>query len=265
MAMTPVLHLPLDFERREDVRRFHYAMSMFSGQAIYPFRLWLDWATAETDFRPLKFSFANAESYPWQDDELTFIIEQFCDFEVEKKPGELLKAAIGAGMLRVEERDGQHGLVLNDFWRHNSHLSPAHKTIQQRGAIAQHAKRTIVQVEEAASQQVAIIADRGDQFALPLNARPTTDEVTRSVALIMLIDRACERPLHKPDEYTKNESLMLTALQIVRRYSREDIRSVYEYIIANRDNPRLGKIPNRILERFEEHLRKAKDGVITVG
>lgn len=37
--------------------------------------------------------------------------------------------------------------------------------------------------------------------------------------------------------------------------------AVHEYVIANRDNPRLGEIPERILDRFGEHLGKAR-GVI---
>lgn len=262
--MSPVLHLPLEFERREDVRRFHHMMSMFDNVDLYPFRLWMDWATTASDFRPLKFTFANAESYPWDKDELNFIIEDFCGFGPEKQPGELLKTAIASGLIRVEERDGVHGLVLNDFWRYNEHLSPAHKSIQQRGAIAMHAKRDVAEIRDAAARQVDIIADRGRQFALPLDAKQTTEEVKRCVALVMMIDRACGRDMRKPEVYTKDETLMNTALQIVRRHSNEDVKAVYEYIIANRDNPRLGKIPDRILERFDEHLGKAKNGCVAV-
>jgi len=80
------------------------------------------------------------------------------------------------------------------------------------------------------------------------------------VMLIRLIDRACNRAPRPESEFVKNGDLMNTALQIVRRHPQEDVDSVYEYIVANRDNPRLGKIPSRILERFDEHLGKAKHG-----
>ena len=44
------------------------------------------------------------------------------------------------------------------------------------------------------------------------------------------------------------------------RLREQDIDAVYQYIIENRDNPHLGKIPGRILEQFGEYLEKANNG-----
>jgi len=270
MALTPALHFPIDFERREDARRFCRAIGDADKALAYLFRMWVDWATTGVDYRELRDLPARAEGelpeatmIVWNECELTFIIEDFCGWT--GKPGELLGNALAAGVLRLERRGmdgfGTEGLVLNNFWQFNSHLSPHHKTMQQKGAIARNARRTAKEIEVEAAHQVDVIKGRGKQFALPLDVQATPDETKKAVALIMMIDRACGKPLRKSSEYTQNEQLMINALNVVRGVPREDIEKVYEYVIANRDNPRLGKIPGRIIEHFGEHLGKAKEPV----
>lgn len=265
--VNPVLHIPLDFERREDVRKLAHRLQNSDLAILYVFRMWMDWAVNGSEWRGFNDLYPDTfdeekKFIEWLDrQELTHIIEDFCGYAGDK--GRLICESVGAGVLTVSERDGVGGLVLNDFWRFNNHLSPGHKSMQQRGAIAKHARRSAVDIQQAASQQVDIITDGGRQFALPLDSKPTTEEVKRCVSLIMMIDRACGRNPRKPQEYTKNETLMTNALQVVRRFSMDDVGRVYEYVIANRDNPRLGKIPDRIIEKFGEHLEKANGVLVT--
>jgi hypothetical protein len=258
--MTPALHIPVDFERREDVRRFCRAIGDADKGLAYLFRMWIDWATAGHEFRKIRDLPASGD-IAWDELELTYIIEDFCGWT--GKTGELLGKAMASGVMRLERRDlggfGSEGLVLDAFWQFNSHLSPTHKTMQQKGAIAKHARKAVDETHSAASHQVDLIEGRGRQFALPLDAKVTSEETKNCVALIMVLDRACNKPLRKSLEYTQNESLMTSALHVVRKFSKEDIDAVHEYIIANRDNPRLGKIPERILERFGEHLDAARE------
>jgi hypothetical protein len=266
--VIPLLHIPLDFERREDVRRFTRLVGE-DFALVWAIRLWTDWGTAAVEFRPLGFSQKkpdpfDAEEYQWKDDDLTYIVEEFCYGGPTKleAPGFLIKKAIAAGMIQVVKRDGSWGLILNDFWRFNAHLSPTHKTIQQRGAIARNAIRSVAEVEELADKQVRMMSDIGKQFALPIDQKPTTEEVKRCVATIMMLDRACDRPLRKSEDYAKNEPLMTLALNVVRGYTLNEVRMVYEYLVAHRDDPRTVKLPDRILERFGELLRKTTDDLV---
>jgi hypothetical protein len=257
--MTPLLHLPIDFERREDVRRLKRAIGASHWGTVVAFRLWADWATAQVEFRPLKFmgslSDFNVQEYPWKDDDLTYIIEDFCEMTVSE-PGELIQKAIAAGMILIKFRGGVFGLVLNDFWRHNSHLSPSHKTIQQRGAEAMHLRRKLAEVDELANTQARLIEAQGH---LVFQQKEVTPEETRqAIAVVMRLDRACGLPQRKTSDYTEQTALMADALRVVREFKTEEINQVCEYVYANRDNPRMVKLPERLLERFGELLGKAQ-------
>jgi hypothetical protein len=256
----PVLHIPIDFERRENVRRFRRAQGNNDLAIVMLFRMWVDWATAGSEIRKIRDLPAEGE-IKWDEQEITYIVEEFCGWG--GKAGALIRSALDCGVLSVVKREFEPGksaeyLVLNDFWQFNQHFASSYKTIQQKGALARNVKRSAENIAESASRRVDIMADRGAQFALDLDSKPTTEEVKRCVTLIMLIDRACNRGLRDQREFTKNESLMNSALQVVRKYSQDDVNAVYKYIIEHRDNPRLGKIPERIIERFSEHLGKAK-------
>lgn len=255
--MIPLLHLPLDFERREDVRRFRRLLGnpdpdMALNVAVL---LWLDWGRAGVEFRPLKFAPKPTGTYPWKDDDLTFVIEDFCG--ATSDPGFLITKAIEATLLRTEQRGVGWGLVLNDFWRYNSHLSPTHKTIQQRGNIAKNARREAKELASAAEKQSQLLQDQ-TIFAMDIVANP--EETKNSIALVMRLDRACGKPLRATSEYLAQKALMTDALKVVRKYSNDDINRVTEYVIANRENPRLVKLTERLLEKFGELLGKASNG-----
>jgi hypothetical protein len=47
---------------------------------------------------------------------------------------------------------------------------------------------------------------------------------------------------------------------VVRSHSKEEIDRVCEYIVANRDNPRLVKLTERLLEKFSDLHGKANNG-----
>lgn len=265
--MTPVLHIPIDFERREDVRRFCRAIGDNDKALAYLFRLWTDWATAGCEFRelPEPLPIKSAETFgvntDWPQIELAHIIEDFCGWSGPE--GELVTKALRSGVIKAERRQRNGGecwgLVLNDFWTFNAHFSKQYKTMQQKGGIAKGARHAANEAKSAANHQVTLIEGRGKQFALPLDAAVTSEEIKKCVGLIMLMDRACDKPMRKSSEYSQNEPLMNTALYVVRNYQQHDIEKVYEYVIANRDNPRLGKIPERILEQFGKHLEASRD------
>lgn len=264
--MTQALHFPIDFERREYVRLFKRLILQKNegGHGVlgltYLFRMWVDWATAGVEFRSIGLFRGTVDAVPWDEIELTFIIEDFCGWTGQT--GELIKAAIRSGVMELTSRgegaDLVSGLILKDFWSFNPHFSKQYKTMQQKGAMAKAAKASAAELRAGATHNVSLIEGQGKQFALPLDANPTRDEIEKSVALIMMIDRACDKPLRQRSEYTENESLMLSALNVVRGVPQEDIQRVYQYIIVNRDNPRLGKIPERILEQFNRHLDESK-------
>ena len=257
--MIPLLHLPLDFERREDVRRLGRALGNQEMALNIALLIWLDWGRAGVEFRLLKFA-PKQSGYPWKDDDLTFVIEDlFCGDGKGRVPGAIITKAIEATLLRTEQRGAVWGLVLNDFWRFNSHLSPSHRTIQQKGAIAKHSRKEARDLELAAAKQIELIRSQG--HLVFESAVADADETKRSIALVMRFDRACDKPLRGTSDYTEQTSLMATALRVIRAHSNDDINRVCEYVIANRENPRLVKLPERLLEKFDDLLRKASDGV----
>jgi hypothetical protein len=242
-----VLHLPLDFERREYVRRF---ARQHSEAVVTVLRMWIDWATAGTDFRPLKARFDSAESYDWSGDDLTFVLEEYCGHD--GAPGDLIKRALLAGVMKVEFRGENYGLVLAEFWRFNEHLSPNHRTIQQRGAAAMHSK---ARDKRLVQDQARIIAA---QEQLIFDEREVTaDETRTAVAIIMRLDRALGLPLRTTTEYVSSRSLLEAAVRVVRTFKSDEIDAVCQYVIENRDNPRLVKMTERLLEKFGELLGKA--------
>lgn len=251
----PVLHLPLDFERREDVRRFARFVGRPDLAVWIVLKWWLDWARAGVEFRILKYA-PRAGAYPWKDDDLTFVIEDECG---TGKPGELITHAIAATVLRIEQRGAVWGLVLNDFWRFNYHLSPEHKTIQQKGAIAKHSRQEARALEAAAKKQAVLIQQQG-QMVFASDVSASQDEANRSIALVMRLDRACGKPLRTTTEYLSEKALMSDALRAIRKYSKEEINRVIEHVIANRENPRMVKVTERLIVKFGELLGKASHG-----
>lgn len=138
---TAVLHLPLDFEMREDIRRLANRMRVLSSEnklttqeaaapvamaTVYFVRLWSDWGRCGTDWRALKLPFAG-DAHEWAKDDITFILEDFCGWK--GAAGELVKLCVECGILLLHQRGDLWGLVLNDFWRYNEHLSPDFKSM----------------------------------------------------------------------------------------------------------------------------------------
>jgi hypothetical protein len=259
---TPLLHLPLNFERLEYVRRFarlqavafvhdlpkQFPVGVGHTAVLTVLRMWMDWATAGTDFRPLKLRFDTADSYDWASDDLTYVIEEYC--EHDGGPGELIRHALLAGVMKIEFRDNNYGLVLADFWRFNDHLAPDYQTLQQRAAHAKHAKRKARLTEQSTllAVEAQLAFDQSDV---------TEAEARQIVALVIRVDRACGLPVRPASEFMNQKPLMTAALRVVRNFKSEDIDCVCEYVMANRNNPRLVKLTERLLEKFGELLGKA--------
>lgn len=260
--ITPLLHLPLDFDRREDVRRFRRACGGEPMSLLWAVRLWVDWGTAGVEWRPITAAATtDPKQIAWSSEELTYIIEEFCEFtppDPSAPPGGLIAAALASGVMRLESRGERYGLVLNDFWRFNSHLSPQHRTIQQLGAAAKHAKRHLAEADASAEQQLRLLQAQGQLVFEHKDATP--EETKRALAVVMRLDRACGLPTRPSAAYVEEKTLMAAALRVVRGYTAEEINRVCEFIMENRGNPRLVKLPDRILEKFGELLGKTNDG-----
>lgn len=250
--MTPALHMPLDLDLREPVRRLGYRLKDPERAIFYVFRLWQDWGRCATDFRPLQTQEEHiTEDHPWEKEELAYVIEGYCCWK--EGVGGLIRACLLSGVMALVRRDADWGLVLTDFWSFNEHLSPSHKTIQQMGAMARHAKRHEVEMERSAGDQARILEV---QRMLPLEMETANaEERKRSVLLMMRLDRACGIAMRRTTEYT--HALLALALDVVRKFTAEEIAAVEGYLIASREKPEIVKVPDRVLSDFAEYVRRS--------
>ena len=251
-----ILHLPLDWERAPEIRLFQLRLAASDNQglaSLYYVRLWSEWGTAAVEWRPLRHQLgADYKAHAWDREDLTFLVEQYCGWKGED--GKLIVAAIEAGVLQIERRGDLHGLVLSNFWRLNEHLSPDHKTMQQKGGMAKYARRQVEEVQVMAAQQDRIMQAQGNLW-LP-EAAATADERKSSLALVMRLDRACGRPVRVSSDYS--ESLLNLSLETVRRFIPEDIAKVVQFVFENRDTPSVVKDPERLLMQFANLLERSK-------
>lgn len=250
--MKQALHLPLDLDLREPVRRLGHRLGNTEQAIFVVFRLWQDWGRCGVEFRALKHSPTGAlEAHCWDREDLAFVIEGYCGWK--GKLGDLLLACVASEVLYLECRNGVHGFTLRDFWGYNEHLSPGHKTIQQLGGLARQGKRQLAEIEKASGDQIRILDAQG---VLPLEFRAATaDERKRAVGLLMRLDRACGLPVRRTTEYT--EAILCRALEVIRQHTPDEIGKVESWLIAGRAISDVSKVPDRILADFTQCLAKA--------
>lgn len=254
----PVLHLPLDFEMREDVRRLVQRLKPALGEAAKPMaaayfvRLWCDWGRAGVQWRSLDVPFQGVE-HPWAKEAIAHMLEEFCDWK--GATGDLVKIFMETGMVQIFQRGDLYGLVLNGFWELNAHLSPDFKTTQQKGGMAKAEKSRQADAEKMAAQQQLILEKQG-ALALDEALKVSPEEQKRAIAFVMSMDRACGLPVRGSVQYSPE--LLQTAVRIIRAYKRENIVLVERYLHKHRNNPEVIKIPDRVIENFDEVYRKAE-------
>lgn len=263
----PLLHIPIDFELGDGVRRLAIKLGNDRNRPDRPsgsdralaiaFRLWSDWARVGRDWRPLDHPVPTDGSKDWTQEPLSHILEQYCQWTQEgDHPGELIPLCLGAGLLSVVRVGDIDGLSLDGFWRPNEHLSPLHKTMQQRGGKAKAAMARMRETEKLASTQVALFGVHQPDLLLIDGGKATEEEIKRATALIMRLDVACDQPRRRASAY--GEAMIRDALVVVRAYTFEDVDTVCRYLLRHADNPEVVKDPALILPSFSDLLRKAK-------
>lgn len=253
-----VLHLPLDFEMRDDVRRLVIRLKETAGEfakplaATYFVRLWADWGRSGVEWRSLDLPFQGVE-HPWEKEAIAHMIEEFCDWR--GRTGELLKIFMETGLVQTFQRGDLYGLLLNSFWEFNAHLAPGFKTVQQKGGLAKAEKTRQYEAEKMAAQQQLVLEKQG---ALKLDEalKVSPEEEKRAIAFIMSMDRACGVRVRNSIQYSA--PLLQLAVAIIRAYPREKIMLVERYLYKNERNPEVVKIPDLVIQKFDEVYRKSE-------
>ncbi len=247
----PLLHIPLDIEQSEQVRRMAVILARKLGRPmdecrdpviLLVMRLWLDWGRAGTDWRAL--AAAHTPEYDWGADPLTHIVESYCKW-TNAGDGGLMKLGIEAGVLKIAKRGDLDGLELSHFWQFNEHLSPEYRSIQSRGGKARALSKQAEKVEDMAAQQAQLL----EPGLFSEDATVTEPEKKKAVAMIMLIYMACG--LTVPNTKSYSHPLINKAVEIIRRYSAANIQLVQKFIGENRDNAHVPKVPERIVYDFD--------------
>ena len=288
--MLPTLHLPLDFEKRASVRllgrklgsardsragfgdspkRIFSPADPHEYAVVAALRVWLDWASSAVEWRPFRRAQNDKERIEWTKEDLTFIIEGAAGWH--DNDGAFMQAAVEAGFIVIEERailtsdlgpltsspaPSALGLTLDGFWPLNEHLSPDYKSIQQRGGEARAARRLFSEVDVLAEQRREIFEKQG---ALPFGTEKLSpEEQTLCFAIFIRLYRACNLPVPSAADFT--EAAMSEVRAIARLYTPEQISKVESWLIENRDNPVVVKIPARIISDYA--LVAAKAGVL---
>lgn len=256
--IQPVLHLPLDHELREDFRRLVQALKPIVGEAAkihascYFTRLWCDWGRCATEWRYLDMPYAGAD-HAWAKEPLAHMLEEFCEWKFET--GSLIKLAVQSGVILLKQNGDIWGLVLNDFWKFNDHLSPDFKSQQQRGGMAKASKRRQAEAEAMAGQQLAVLEAQG-QLKFDQEMKVSEDEQKRAVTFMMRMDRACCVPVRSSSQYSPN--LLKQAVIIIRRYTNDQIAIVERYLYKNRGNPEVVKVADRVIAEFDAYFQRAE-------
>ena len=261
------LHLPVDFEMREDVRKLvhvlahavpadssEFAVAAAQDQAkraaLFFVRIWTDWARAGVEWRPLESSWPEKE-VDWTREPLTHIIESYCGWDGPL--GEMMRRCVMAGVLELKRHGELLGVVARDFWRYNEHLSPGYRTMQSRGGRAKAAAAADRQLEVAAGQQVRMLPL--DFTAKAGDVKPTEEEQRRAVGLIMRVDRACGHVMRATSEYS--QEMVGCAIAVIRQHDAAAVTAVERYLHRHRENPAVVKVTEQIIGRFDEYLREA--------
>ena len=104
-----------------------------------------------------------------------------------------------------------------------------------------------------AAQQERIMAAQG-RLWMPESAA-TEDERKAALGLVMRLDRVCGRSVRVSSEY--DDALLGMALEVVRKFTPEDIGQVLQFIFLNRATASVVKEPDRILMQFAELLERS--------
>ena len=218
---------------------------------LVAFHIWMEFAEVGMDWRPLRLPFAgDPEAHDWGQEEVTFLIESAADWK--GAPGHLIRAGIGAGLLKIEKRGDVAGLVLNGFAEFNEHLLPGYVSMQKRGGLAAGEARRRKADGPAARQQRQIIEAKTGELPLVIRGEATTPEVEAGIQLIMQIDRACGRGARLTSEY--DDGLVTLAVGVTRTFTGEQIEDALVTLAGARENPAIIKRTDFVLEHFGEYL-----------
>jgi hypothetical protein len=216
----------------------------------------MEFAEVGMDWRPLRLPFGgDPEDHDWGQEEVTFLIESAADWK--GAPGHLIRAGIGAGLLKIEKRGDVAGLVLNGFAEFNEHLLPGYVSMQKRGGLAAGEARRRKADGPAARQQRQMIETKNGELPLVIRGEATTPEVEAAIQLIMQIDRACGHEVRRTSEY--DDGLVTSAIGVTRAFTAEQIEAVLLTLAAGRDNPMVIKRADFILDHFGEYLRSTQN------
>jgi len=244
-----MLHIPIQWQQSGSVRLL--CSRLGEAAALHYVLMWTEWGLSAMEWRSLRQPFDTVEKYPWADEDITFLIEQFCKWSGDR--GGLIVAALEAGVLAVEKRGDLAGLLLVDFWRHNEHLSPEYKTMQQRGAAARHRRHQIEELKPMAAQQARIMEA---QERLWPDRQATQQERQQALALVMRMDRACGKPVRISSQY--DDALLDAALSVVRGFTEDDVDAVERYLFGGRDDVAVVKEAPHIIAGFTKILEAAR-------
>lgn len=254
----PLLHLPVDWERKAPVARLarRMAQSGFAEWSIfaplYFVRMWTEWASNPEEWRPLCAHVAEVSAHDWAKEDLCYIIAMACGWPADGGAG-LLRCAIEAGVYEIQARGEISGLVLADWWRYNEHLSPDYRSMQSKGGAATRLTNAAKMAAHMAEQQALIWSQQGNLMLAEQSE--SADEQRAALALVIQLDRHCGNAVRLTAGY--GSAILHDAVAVVRKHLQPAIDRVLIYLSENRSNAQVVKVPERVLERFDEYLAAA--------
>lgn len=273
--MTKCLHLPLDIELHQGVRRLAMSIYPNSSQSTLPsgsrpdrtlveigpdmaltivVRVWLEWGRSGMEWRPLDQTFAGTE-HAWDQESLCQLLETACGSR-NVWSGQLIPLLAKCGVLSLKQKGDLWGLELSrEFWEENAHLDPDYQTPQKRGGHAKAAIQEKKKLECMAEQQERILQTA---LELPEGKERDRDTDRKSISLIMRIYRACQMGIPGTADYTI--PLLDVAQDILSRYKEEHILTVEKYLYRHREDVAVVKNPTMILKDFDTIYRAAEAG-----
>lgn len=258
--MAGLLHLPLDFDRRETIRLLARKFSLlvdtptaWDRALVYGIRIWMEWGATGKQLRPLVQKYqGDAAAHPWDRENVAFVIEDAARYVGDS--GNLIRELLAVGFLIVADHgDGKASLTLEGFWQLNEHLSPEYKTIQEKGAAARNRNRELEKMSVLAGERRKIFDSQG---FLPFGSeKPSEPEQEACYALFMRLHRECGLELPKAEEFTEDN--MTKALNVIRKFTPPEMATVEQWVIDHAGDVDFVKNPVRIMETFAGYLERA--------
>jgi hypothetical protein len=242
-----VICYPRSFLERPEDRRFLMELKHLEAPEdsarLYLYRLWADYATGGSDRREITHPEAEIGK-----DGAVRLLEDFCGWVGVS--GDLVRAALAAGFLSIDSRDGKRALVCTGFFPINSAWCRDGKSMQKKGGLARAAQNQKRATERDAAARETLWLRRNDEFDV------TPEQRGAALRFVMRLCRAVN--LATPDDEALRAGPFRKAAEILDRADEATVERTLLWLISNRSEPDIPQRIDQLLRGWDTFVSRAQ-------